>query len=216
MVAIVIDDLGYQRQLTLDFIALDIPLTLSFLPQAPFARELANNAFQKGKEILLHLPMEPKSYPQADPGPGALLQGMTDDEIQQILKKDLDAFPLVAGVNNHMGSRFTEDTEKMTVVLRIIKERNLFFFDSRTSPHSVAHSVASQLGVRVIGRDIFLDNIAKDEAIGLQLDRLIRLAQERGLAVACGHPHPQTLRAIKEKIPELRDKVRLVSLSRLF
>lgn len=215
LVAIVIDDLGYQRQLAMDFMALDIPLTLSFLPQAPYARELAKKALQKGQESLLHLPMEPKAYPKTDPGPEALLGAMADSEIRQIVEKDLETFPQVVGVNNHMGSRFTEDREKMTLVLKVLKKRNLFFLDSRTTPHSVVLDLASQLGVRAIGRDIFLDNKANEEAIGLQLEKLIRLAQERGFAVACGHPHPQTLRAIKEKIPELRDKVRLVPLSRL-
>lgn len=215
LVAIVIDDLGYQKQLALNFINLDLPLTLSFLPQAPFAREMVRQALQKGKETLLHLPMEPKNYPETDPGPGALLIRMSGNEIQRILQKDLEAFPGVAGVNNHMGSRFTEDPDKMTSVLKTIKGRKLFFLDSRTSRDSVGLSVAAQLGVKAIGRDIFLDNVQEEEAIHRQLDQLIRLGQEHGLAVGCGHPYPQTLRAIKEKIPVLQDKVRLVPLSGL-
>lgn len=214
-VAIVIDDLGYQKQMAVDFIDLDIPLTLSFLPQAPFAKEMANHAFQKGKETLLHLPMEPKAYPETDPGPGALLTSMTDGEIQKILEKDLDAFPQITGVNNHMGSRFTEDQDKMAVVLKTIKGRKLFFLDSRTTPQSAVLSVASLVGVKAIRRDIFLDHVSEKMAIGQQLEELIRLAQERGLAVACGHPYPQTLQAIKEKMSDLRDKVRLVPLSDL-
>jgi uncharacterized protein len=214
-VAIVIDDLGYQRQLALDFIALNIPLTLSFLPQAPYSREMAQAAVQEGKEILLHLPMEPKGFPKTDPGPSALLTTMTEEEIRNTLEKDLDQFPRVRGVNNHMGSLFTEDREKMAQVLRIIRQKNLYFFDSRTSPDSVVLSIASQLGVKAIGRDIFLDNVSQDDAIRLQLDKLIDLAKRKGLAVACGHPHPQTLRVLKEAIPELRDKVHLVPLSGL-
>ncbi len=215
MVAIVIDDLGYQKQLALDFIDFEAPLTLSFLPQAPFAKEMVQQAFQKGKETLLHLPMEPNAFPQNNPGPKALLTSMTDEEIRKILEEDLEAFPQVVGVNNHMGSRFTEDRDKMTLVLRTIKERKLFFFDSRTTPHSVIIPLASQVGVKAIERDIFLDNSIEEDAIRGQLELLIRLAQERGFAVASGHPHPQTLRAIKKKFPELKDKVRLVPLSKL-
>ncbi|MFH0786887.1 MAG: divergent polysaccharide deacetylase family protein [Pseudomonadota bacterium] len=215
LVAIVIDDLGYQKQLAWNFINLDLPLTLSFLPQAPFAQEMARQALQKGKETWLHLPMEPKNYPKTDPGPGALLISMSGNEIQRILQKDLEAFPGVTGVNNHMGSRFTEDPDKMTLVLKMIKGRNLFFLDSRTSRDSVGLSVAARLGIKAIGRDIFLDNVQEEEAIQQQLDQLIRLGQEHGLAVGCGHPYPQTLRAIKEKIPVLQDKVRLVPLSGL-
>ena len=177
---------------------------------------MARLAFEKGKETLLHLPMEPNAYPETDPGPGALLTRMSDEEIQNILERDLEAFPRVTGVNNHMGSHFTEDRDKMAVVLKTIKGKKLFFLDSRTTPKSVVLSVASQLGVKAIPRDIFLDNVLEGEAIGRQLDRLILLAQERGSAVACGHPYPQTLQAIREKMPDLRDKVRLVPLSRLF
>jgi uncharacterized protein len=214
-VAIVIDDLGYQKQLAADFIALDIPLTLSFLPQAPFAREMAQKAAVEGKEVLLHLPMEPKNFPKTDPGPSALLTTMTEEQIRQILEKDFDQIPQVRGVNNHMGSLFTENQEKMALVLKIIKQKKLYFFDSRTTPDSVALSLAGQLGVRAIGRDVFLDNVAREEAIRIQLDKLIHVAQVRGLAVACAHPHPETLRALKEMIPELKDKVHLVPLSNL-
>jgi len=215
-VAIVIDDLGYQKQLTLDFIELEFPLTLSFLPQAPFSKEMVQQAFQKGKETLLHLPMEPNGFPQTNPGPKTLLTNMSDEEILNILKNDLDAFPQVSGVNNHMGSRFTEDRYKIALVLSMIKERKLFFLDSRTTPQTVILFVASQLGVKAVQRDIFIDNNLNEEAIILQLEQLIRLAQERGFAVACGHPYPQTLRALKAKIPELQDKVRLVPVSQLF
>jgi uncharacterized protein len=215
IVVIVIDDLGYQRQLALDFIELDAPLTFSFLPQAPFAEELVLLAHQKGKVTLLHLPMEPKEYPQVNPGPKALLTGMSNEEIRNILETDLDAFPQVAGVNNHMGSRFTEDRDKMTLVLTLIKKRNLFFLDSRTTPYSAILPLASQMGVKAVQRDIFLDNIVEADAIRGQLELLIRLAQERGFAVACGHPYPQTLQAIKEKMPELQEKVHLVPLSKL-
>jgi len=214
-VAIVIDDLGYQRQLTLDFITLKIPLTLSFLPQAPYSRELAQTAVQQGKETLLHVPMEPKGFPKTNPGPAALLTTMKNEEIQAILKKDLEQFPGIRGINNHMGSLFTEDREKMTLVLRVIRERKLYFFDSRTSPDSVVLSVASQLGVKAIHRDIFLDNVTNDEAIRLQVEKLIHLAETRGLAVGCGHPHPETLRVLKETLPALHDKVHIVPLSGL-
>jgi polysaccharide deacetylase 2 family uncharacterized protein YibQ len=213
LVAIVIDDLGYQREVAWEFINLGYPLTLSFLPQAPFAREMARQALQNGKETLLHLPMEPQNYPQTDPGPGALLTSMPDEEIQKIMGKDLAAFPGVTGVNNHMGSRFTEDREKMAVVLRMIKGKRLFFLDSRTTPHSVVFSVASQVGVKAIQRDIFLDNVLEGGAIERQLDQLIRLAQKRGLAIACGHPYPQTLQVLREKLPDLNQKVRLIPLS---
>ncbi len=215
MVAIVIDDLGYQRQMAMDFIEVDAPLTLSFLPQAPFSGELVRQADKKGKEILLHLPMEPKEFPQINPGPKALLIHMSNEEIRTILENDLDAFPQAAGVNNHMGSRFTEDRNKVTLVLTTIKKRKLFFLDSRTTPNSAILPLASQIGVKAIERDIFLDNNLDKNAIRGQLDLLVRLAQDRGFAVASGHPYLQTLQAIREKMPELKEKVHLVFISNL-
>jgi len=215
VVAIVIDDLGYQRQLALDFIEINAPLTLSFLPQAPFSGELVRKADQKGKETLLHLPMEPKEFPQVDPGPLALLTRMSNGEILNILKNDLEAFPQVVGVNNHMGSRFTENGDKMALVLTMIKKRELFFLDSRTTPNSVVLPLASLLGVRAIQRDIFLDNSQDLDAIREQLELMVRLARERGFAVACAHPYPQTLQVLREKMPEFQQKVHLVPLSGL-
>jgi hypothetical protein len=199
----------------MEFIDLEAPITFSFLPQAPYAKEMAVLAHQKGKEILIHLPMEPKTYPETDPGPGSLLVGMKPDEIQAVLLKDLDEFPQAKGANNHMGSRFTEDREKMVLVLTLLKKRGLFFLDSATTPRSVIPGVASQLGVNYFTRDIFLDNVIDKEAIRQQLRKMVEQARARGQAIACGHPYPLTLQTLKEELPLLQKEVRLVTLAQL-
>jgi hypothetical protein len=214
-VVIVIDDIGYHKQLAEDFIDLDVPLTFSFLPQSPHAKEMALLAHQKGKETLIHLPMEPKTFPEVDPGPGALLVAMGSEEIQTQVGKDLEGFPHIAGANNHMGSRFTEDREKLAAVFKILKKRKLFFLDSLTTSHSAAPAVGSELGIKVFHRDLFLDNVVEKEAIRLQLERLVQLARTKGFAVGCGHPYPMTLQTLKEQLPRLKGEVQLVTLAQL-
>lgn len=214
-IAIVIDDLGYDRHIAQGFIDLQAPLTLSFLPQAPHAKEMALLAREKGKETLLHLPMEPFDYPKTNPGPGALLLSMSANEIKQIIDNDLNNFPFVHGANNHMGSRFTENREKMAVVLESLKKRNLFFLDSLTTSQSVVPSLAEDLGVKFLQRNIFLDNEVAEGPIRQQLEKLVQVAQDRGFAVGCGHPYPLLLQVIRDQLPSLKSRVKIVSLSKL-
>jgi polysaccharide deacetylase 2 family uncharacterized protein YibQ len=214
-IAIVIDDLGYDRHIAQEFIDLQAPLTLSFLPQAPHAKEMALLAKKRGKGTLLHLPMEPLDYPRTNPGPGALLLTMSTNEIIQIIDNDFNEFSFVQGANNHMGSRFTENREKMAVVLESLKKRNLFFLDSLTTAQSVVPSLAEGLGVKYLQRNIFLDNEVAEEPIRQQLEKLIQVAQAQGFAVGCGHPYPLLLQVIRDQLPSLKNKVEIVSLSQL-
>jgi polysaccharide deacetylase 2 family uncharacterized protein YibQ len=214
-IAIVIDDLGYDRHIAQEFIDLQAPLTLSFLPQAPHAKEMALLAREKGKEILLHLPMEPLDFPKTNPGPGALLLSMRANEILQIIDNDFNNFPFAQGANNHMGSRFTENREKMAVVLESLKKRDLFFLDSLTTAQSVVPALAEDLGVKYLQRNIFLDNEVAEDPIRRQVEKLVQVAQARGSSVGCGHPYPLLLQVIRDQIPSLKNKVEIVSLSEL-
>jgi uncharacterized protein len=214
-IAIVIDDLGYDRPIAQEFIDFQAPLTLSFLPQAPHAKEMALLARKRGKGTLLHLPMEPLDYPRSNPGPGALLLSMSAIDILNIIDNDFNEFPFVQGANNHMGSRFTENREKMALVLEALKKRNLFFLDSLTTAQSVVPALADDLGVRYLQRNIFLDNEVAEGPIKQQLEKLVQVAEDRGFAVGCGHPYPLLLQVIREQLPYLKSKVEVVSLSEL-
>ena len=163
----------------------------------------------------MHLPMEPFDYPRTNPGPGALLLFMSANEIIQIINNDFNKFPFVLGANNHMGSRFTENREKMAVVLESLKKRNLFFLDSFTTSRSVVPSLAEDLGVKYLQRNIFLDNEVAEGPIRQQLEKLIQVAQARGSAVGCGHPYPLLLQVFRDQFPYLKNKVEIVSLSKL-
>lgn len=214
-IAIIIDDLGYDESLAREFIDLDLPLTLSILPFTPYTGSIAHRARQGGREVMLHLPMEPRSYPRLNPGDGVLLVSMERDTILKVLDMDLSEIPFVAGVNNHMGSRFTENKEKMMVVLGELKRRGLYFVDSKTSRNSVAFDLAKQIEIRTARRDIFLDNDLSEGSLGVQMDRLLNLARHRGQAIGIGHPHKETLWFLTRLQLILKKEAEVVPVSRL-
>jgi len=197
-VAIVIDDIGFDIEKADELINMDLPITLAILPHLKYSSEIALRALAEGKEVLLHLPMEPKGYPDQKPGPGAIFTDMSDDEIIKIVKNDLRSVPGVKGVNNHMGSAFTENKEKMKVVLNLLKERELFFLDSKTSSKSVVYEAAKEIGIRYAKRTIFLDNKINEKAIRDQIRKVIAQAKARGKAIAIGHPHKATIQALMD------------------
>ena len=214
-IAIIIDDLGYDRSLAREFIDLDLPLTLSILPFTPYTNSIAQRARAAGREVMLHLPMEPRSYPRLNPGDGVLLVSMDRGTILKVLDRDLGEIPFVAGVNNHMGSRFTENKEKMTVVLSELKRRGLYFVDSKTSRNSVAYDLAKQMEIRAARRDVFLDNDLSEGALGIQMDRLLNLARHNGHAIGIGHPHKETLWFLTSLQLSLKEKAEVVPVSAL-
>jgi hypothetical protein len=213
LVAIIIDDIGYDRHLVTRFLNLHVPLTLSLLPYSPFGRQIANDAQGNGYEIMLHLPMEPNEYPRVDPGPGALFGSMSADELIGELNSDLDQIPGVSGVNNHMGSRLTTSPEHMRQIFSILKKRRLFYVDSRTSAETVARLSAEMLQVPFAERDIFIDHVDDPNFIRAQLGRLIKRARRQGYAIGIGHPHENTYQVLKEMLPKLRKEAQLVPAS---
>jgi polysaccharide deacetylase 2 family uncharacterized protein YibQ len=215
-VAIVIDDLGYDGKLAKRFLKIEGPLSFSVLPHGTFSKSIARRIHDAGQELLLHLPMEPTGYPDVNPGVGALLVEMTDVELVKTLRKNLDAFPYVKGVNNHMGSRFCEYERKLRPVMLELNTRGLFFLDSRTTGKTKAYTVAQELHVPSAKRNVFLDNIQNPRAIRAQLKRLTELARLRGGAIGIAHPHEVTLEVLRREIPKLSRKgVELVPVSQL-
>jgi hypothetical protein len=207
-VAIIIDDLGRGGRVTRELLAIDRPLNFSIFPFVSHSKDTAIKAKKKGFLVMLHLPMEPKGYPapDKDPGKGAILMSTPRKEIAKIIAQDLSGIPYVQGVNNHMGSRLTENKEIMDVVLKELKKRKLFFIDSKTSPDSIAYREAQRLGLRCAERDVFLDNEINLDYIKGQIRLLAKIALREGQAIGIGHPYLPTVRAIKETIPELENQ----------
>jgi len=214
-VAIIIDDLGYDPDIALAFIQLDLPLSLSVLPSAPFTDLIVREATEKGCELIMHLPMEPKHYPSVNPGPGALFLSMEEQEILQMLEQDLGDVPGAKGVNNHMGSSFTENREKMLIVLKELKKRNLFYIDSRTTSDTVGFKLARNMGLPAAKRSVFLDNDLAPKSIRIQLERLLSMARHSGFAIGIGHPHKETLEILREYQSGIKTEFYVVHVSEL-
>ncbi|MGQ9483711.1 MAG: divergent polysaccharide deacetylase family protein [Desulfosoma sp.] len=215
-VALVIDDFGYDLAMARKFIDLSLPVTFSVLPHLPHTREVAALAAAHGHEVLLHMPMEPQDYPKTNPGPGALLVGMTPQQMVAEIDKALRENPYARGVNNHMGSKFTEDLEAMRIVLQHLKSKDFYFLDSYTSGRSAALSVARELGIPCTQRDIFLDHEPTEGFVRRQIAELIRRAKLQGQAVAIGHPHPVTLRVLQEEADSFaKEGIEVVPLKKL-
>ena len=215
-IAIIVDDLGNSPGPAEKLAALRAPVTMAIIPFTPFAAAAAKAGARSGKEIILHMPMEPQGYPQQSPGPGALLLGMSPAQIENTLAAALAEVPEARCLNNHMGSAFTEDAAAMATVMRVLKGRGLCFLDSRTSPHSAGLEQAAQAGVPHAKRDVFLDNDRAPFAIRRRLLELTRLAHAHGSAIGIGHPYPETIQVLEETLPKLKNLgYEIVPLSKL-
>ncbi len=215
-VAIIVDDIGANLAPLNALIDLDVAITFSVLPDLRHSKEAVREITDHHRELMLHLPMEPVDYPKHRPGSDALLVKMGKQEIRKRVRRLLDLYPEIAGVNNHMGSRFTQDRDRMAVVLEEIKKRNLFFVDSLTSNRSVAYDEAKRLGIAAARRNIFLDNVVRSDAVGKQIDHLIKEAQAQGSVIAICHPHAATLKALRDALGRFRAAgIKIVPVSEL-
>lgn len=213
-VSIIIDDMGYDYGMDEAFLRINAPLSYAFLPLAPNTEKLAGQALASGRDVLVHLPMEPHNR-AIDPGPGVLRLDMDFNVILKTLKEDLDAVPGAIGVNNHMGSRYTEDRKAMEIVLNEIRRRRMFFVDSRTSAGTIAYDTARRLGIPAAWRSVFLDHTPTRKAVRHELKRLVNIATHNGRAIAIGHPLKATLQVLYRELPGLQKKVKLVPVHRL-
>ncbi|NIM57781.1 MAG: hypothetical protein GTO16_02410 [Candidatus Aminicenantes bacterium] len=204
-VAIIIDDMGYSLKAINDICSLNKPLTISILPYTPLAKEIARIAHQNNLEVMLHLPLESINNQGGNHIEGIILSQMGEEEILKTVEHNLDQIPYVTGVNNHMGSKITADKNLISLVLGPLKERNLFFIDSRTTSRSEAYNVAQTLGIPSAYRQVFLDGENRKGYIKGKMIELFRLAQRNGKAVGICHPTERTLRVLRENF-HLLDK----------
>lgn len=204
-IAIVIDDMGVDVKRSARIVALPGPLTTSYLTYGHNLPEQTRHARQQGHELMVHFPMEPQAK-NVDPGPDALRVGLDDAEIKRRLDLGLSHFDGYVGINNHMGSKFTENAPGMREVMQALKARGVFWLDSRTSPKSVGEAMAAQAGIPHIGRDVFLDNDESVSSVMTQLAQLEKIAHKQGYAIAIGHPRDQTIAALASWLPSLAQK----------
>jgi polysaccharide deacetylase 2 family uncharacterized protein YibQ len=203
-VCLIIDDAGYQKGAALKALyGFKVPVTLSIIPGTAFAKSLAEEAPGRGVEVMCHMPMEGHEKVKKGDYKEFLKKGMDPREAERLVKEALDGLPSCKGLNNHMGSRATMDSRLMEAVCGVLKDRDLFFIDSRTSSRSVAYKTAKQAGLLLAGRDVFLDDKVESRAILRQLDGLVRVSRERGWAVGIGHFKLTTLATLEQAVHRL-------------
>lgn len=200
-----IDDVAYNTSQMDHFAELGIPLTFAILPRHKMAKPLAEKAQAYHFAVMLHLPMEPHDVVHNDPGPAGLFLRMTEPELKSQFDKAVNSVPRLVGINNHMGSAFTEDEEKMKWVLSWTKARGLYFLDSYTSTKSKVLKAAKAVGIPCLRNETFLDNEDTPEGIEKQLDVVMKLAIKRRRTIAIGHYRRKAIMdALRKKIPEFR------------
>jgi uncharacterized protein len=217
-VAIVIDDFGNNMAGTEEILNMPIPLTIAVMPFLPTTKRDAEWAKQKGHDVIVHMPMEPKKGKKSWLGPGAITTDLSDDEIRKRVKAAIDDVPHAIGMNNHMGSKVTADPRVMNIILEVCKERNLMYLDSRTTHKSVVSSIAGKLGVPVIENHIFLDEIYRTSHISKQVRLLIKHLQQHSECIAIGHvgpPGEKTAAVLKQSIPAIQKKAKFALISEL-
>lgn len=200
-IAIVLDDLGIDLKRSRRAVALPAALTLAYLPYAEGLADQTRAARQAGHELLLHVPMQPHGA-DVDPGPNALDMRLGAIEVLSRLEWGLDRFEGYVGINNHMGSLFTESAEGMRLVAEGLRDRELMFLDSLTSPKSVAAATVASYGVPTTVRDVFLDNTDTAAEVEMRLEQTERIARKTGTAIAIGHPRDATLNVLEAWIPK--------------
>lgn len=211
--AILMDDLGSDRNAAEAIFALHVPITISVLPYHVHSQVIAAAAKKHGCEVMLHLPMQ--SVANETPEQEELKPGLTPVQVEIIVRKMLEAVPDAEGVNNHQGSQATSDTTLMGELMPVLRNAGAFYVDSRTTAATVAYEAAKRNGVKTAFRNVpFLDDVQDKAAVKKQLQIAIRGAKEKGEAIAIGHPHATTLEALREMLPEAQKQgVRLVFVS---
>ncbi|MEZ0575640.1 divergent polysaccharide deacetylase family protein [Halodesulfovibrio aestuarii] len=211
---IVIDDLGESISAAHSLAGLSYPVTFAIWPRSSYAKEIADIASAFSREIIIHQPMEPMSA-DAQPGPGAVYVDMTPEDIRATVRANFKLVPGAVGLNNHMGSKFTQNREAVREVALEAKKRGFFVLDSMTHAKSVFFNEAKRQGLIAFRRNVFIDNVKEVQSTLHQLKKAERIALAKGTAIAIGHPHPTTLLALQEWEKQRNPRVAVVKLSEL-
>lgn len=213
-VAIIIDDMGHEREVGARLAALELNLSFSFLPHSPFLEELESLARERGRTVMLHLPLEPLD-PTKDPGPGAIYLDEHTGTIEALFKESLAQVPRAEGVNNHMGSKFTQDERAMLLLADQLLDHRLFFIDSYTVPESRGMATVASKDVPSARSHMFIDIVPDKQTICSRLSDLAALAHRQRFAIAIGHPYEATVEALQDCAPAILEGLDIVGAGEL-
>jgi len=212
--SIIIDDIGDHYKNDTQALALPGAITYALLPYSRFAKKLAKKNKDPEKEFILHAPMQ--SIDSRLQQNHTLHMHMTEQQFKQQVINQINQFPFIKGINNHMGSLLTMHPAYMSMLMQTIKQQGpLYFIDSRTTVHTVAEKAAHENKIPVLRRDVFLDAVNEPSFIHQQLDSAIKLANSRGYAIAIAHPQPETIAVLRARLLTLERNIKLVPVSTL-
>ena len=203
-IAIILDDWGYHLESCEALKAMHSPVAVAVLPGLDHSTDIAQCAHDTKNTVMLHLPLEPHQYLEQYPSNYIITTSMRQQRVERMLKKNLENIPFVEGVNNHMGSKATEDRHLMSIIFARLKEKNLFFVDSLVTSNSICRGLAREMHIDFARRDVFLDNKNERRYIENQFTQLAKLAKQKGYAIAIGHDRPLTLEIVKEQTENLQ------------
>jgi polysaccharide deacetylase 2 family uncharacterized protein YibQ len=216
-IALIFDDLGESLKELEEIYSLHTPLTISIIPGLKYSKNIAYIGSNCGFSVLIHLPLEPKDNKSYLTKKYKIISGsLSKREIDSLLRRYLNSIRLAIGVNNHMGSAATENPELMRVVLRALKQKNLFFIDSRTSLKSVACDIARREGVICAHNEGFIDSINNPLVIEKKLKKLLKRAKRKGKIIIIVHPKKNTIRVLKNTLPNLKKEVNFITVKEYF
>jgi len=218
--AIIIDDFGNGSDGTKEFMYMDIPFTGAVMPGCPNSGEEARQLLANGKEVIVHIPMEPNKGSKSWLPQGAVMADFTPDEARSAAQAAIEQIPGATGINNHMGSKVMENKELVLEILTMAKENNLYFVDSLTTGKSKAAEAAKEIGMQIYLRDVFLDSTKDISKIEKNIKKAGEVAVKENYCIAIGHVGAAggkvTAQAIKNMLPSLSEKgVKLVTMSEL-
>ncbi len=202
-IAIIIDDSGYNLDDCHNLASLTEPVTISILPNLEHSTDIAQCAHRIHKDVMLHLPLEPYVFKESYPRGYYITTTMSADAVMKRFREALASVPFAVGINNHTGSKATEDERLMSIIFAQLKERNMFFVDSLVTGKSICRSLAARKGMPFAERDVFLDNENRRDYIEQQFGLLVQEARKKGFAVAIGHTRPLTWQIVKEQTEKL-------------
>ncbi len=205
-IALIMDDMGGSLSKVRKLLELGIPVTPAILPGTEYAQKSSQVLLDARHEFMIHMPMQPRSYPRTNPGKGALLVDQSPETKRQLVRSYMAQLPGAVGGNNHMGSRFTEDATSMQIVLEELKKKNFFFIDSRTIGSSVAFNEARKMGLATGTRNIFLDNEEDVAYIRKQIRKMVSMASKNREIIAICHPYKETFEALQQEIAWLKQQ----------
>ncbi len=211
--SILIDDFGYRQHEENQVLQMPKAVSVAIFPNAPDSQMMMNKAHQQGREILIHLPMAPLSKQPLEKD--TLTPSMSAAEVKRIVDQAIRNIPYAIGINNHMGSAMTSSRSGMDNVMQAMNAHNLFFLDSMTIGNTQSVNAAQGTRVKVIKRNVFLDDVQNEGEIRRQFERAIQLARKNGYAIAIGHPHPATVKVLQQMLPNLPSDIVLVRPSEL-